>query len=155
MSRVARCTGSTSRAKRHAAVPTGLAAYLALAILRVASAGATTPVALVSAAHHAAPAPARASADPIIYSVSASPTVAHAGDSIKWDAHVSPNVVAVTARVAVYSFSLYRERFGHFGETFVIPKDVPPFFRGRYGVTITATTATGASTSRLIRLSFE
>ncbi len=81
--------------------------------------------------------------------------MAHAGDSVVWDAHVSQNVVTVTARVAVYTFSLYPLRYGHFGETFAIPKDVPPFFHGNYGVTITATTASGASTSRNIALSFQ
>ena len=107
------------------------------------------------AATPAPPAPAATPSEPIIYSVSASPRIAHAGDSVKWDAKVSPNVVSVTARVAVYTFTLYPVRYGHFGEVFLIPKDVPPFFRGNYGVTVTATTASGAATSRMISLTFE
>ena len=83
------------------------------------------------------------------------PRVAHAGDRVKWDARVSPDVVTVTARVAVYTFSLYLVRHGHFGETFRIPKDVPPFFHGNYSVTITATTASGATAQRSVALIFE
>lgn len=92
---------------------------------------------------------------PKIYSVNATPKIAHAGDSVIWDAHVSPDVVTVTARVAVYSFSLYPTHSGHFGEIFSIPKDVPPFFRGNYSVTVTATNANGESASRSIALTFE
>ncbi len=99
----------------------------------------------------AAPAPP----GPKIYSVSATPHVAHAGDAVKWDAHVSPDVVAVTARVAVYTFSLYPVRSGHFGEVFRIPRDVPPFFHGNYSVTVTATNANGDSVSRSIALRFQ
>jgi hypothetical protein len=46
-------------------------------------------------------------------------------------------------------------RYGHFGETLKIPKDVPAIFHGRYGVTITATSKTGATASRGISLLFE
>jgi hypothetical protein len=99
----------------------------------------------------AAPAPP----GPKIYSVSATPHVAHAGDSVKWDAHVSPDVVSVTARVAVYTFSLYPVRSGHFGEVFRIPRDVPPFFHGNYSVTVTASNANGDSVSRSIALRFQ
>jgi len=92
---------------------------------------------------------------PKIYSVNARPSIAHAGDSVIWDARVSPDVVTVTARVAVYSFSLYPTHAGHFGEIFSIPKDVPPFFHGNYSVTITATNANGESASRSIALKFQ
>jgi hypothetical protein len=102
-------------------------------------------------AAHAEPTPR----GPKIYSVSATPQVAHAGDAVKWDAHVSPDVVSVTARVAVYTFSLYPVRYGHFGEVFRIPKDVPPFFHGNYSVTLTATNANGDSASRSIALRFQ
>jgi hypothetical protein len=92
---------------------------------------------------------------PTIYSVSATPRIAHAGDSVKWDAHVSLDVVTVTARVAVYTFSLYPTHSGHFGEVFSIPRDVPPFFHGNYSVTLTATSANGQTASRSIALRFE
>ncbi len=98
---------------------------------------------------------APAALGPKIYSVSATPRIAHAGDSVKWDAHVSPDVVSVTARVAVYTFSLYPVRDGHFGEVFRIPRDVPPFFHGNYSVTVTATNANGDSVSRSIALRFQ
>ena len=109
------------------------------------------PIALACALLGATP----ATHGPKIYSVSATPKIAHAGDSVKWDAHVSPDVVTVTARVAVYSFSLYPTHSGHFGEVFSIPKDVPPFFHGNYSVTLTATTAYGQTASRSIALRFE
>ncbi len=143
MSRAAQPEGSTPRWSRHSAG--GFAIALALGFSGLFLAPGLAPAA----------SPAPKSASPIIYSVRAWPAVAHAGDSVKWDAHVSSNVVTVTARVAVYTFSLYPVRAGHFGETFVIPKDVPPFFHGHYGVTITATTASGASASRSIGLSFQ
>jgi len=100
-------------------------------------------------------APASAPPGPKIYSVSATPRIAHAGDAVHWDAHVSLDVVTVTARVAVYTFSLYPVASGHFGEVFRIPRDVPPFFHGNYSVTITATNATGASATRSIALRFQ
>jgi hypothetical protein len=129
--------GSTLRAVTHSRVVRGGACAVALACGLVATARAST-----------APGPA-------IYSVSATPRVAHAGDAVKWDAHVSPDVVSVTARVAVYTFSLYPVRYCHFGEAFRIPKDVPAFFHGKYSVTVTATNAKGESASRSIALRFE
>ncbi len=105
----------------------------------------------VLGAAQATPAPA----GPKIYSVSATPKIAHAGDSVKWDAHVSLDVVSVTARVAVYTFSLYPTSSGHFGEVFRIPRDVPPFFHGNYSVTVTATNADGDSVSRSVALRFQ
>jgi hypothetical protein len=129
---------STDAGRVHAALralPALLALGLAVAAAEPARSEAASPV-------------------PTIYSVSVSPNVAHAGDAVKWDARVSRDVVSVTARVAVYSFSLYPVSRGHFGETFLIPKDVPPFFHGDYGITITAKTASGAQTSHYLTMSF-
>jgi len=82
---------------------------------------------------------------PAIYSVSASPTVARAGDTIVWNVRTSADVTAVSANATGFTIPLQRRGPGRFGTTFDIPSIVPPFFRGTYAIRIVARNAAGAT----------
>jgi hypothetical protein len=87
---------------------------------------------------------------PTIYSVSATPTVARAGDTIVWKVRTSNDVTSVNASATGFTIPLQRRAPGHFGTTFEIPAMMPPFFRGTYLIGIEARNAAGIkATSRL------
>jgi len=84
---------------------------------------------------------------PAIYSVSASPNVARAGDTIVWNVRTSADVTTVSANATGFTIPLQRQGPGRFGTTFEIPSIVPPFFRGTYAVRIVARNAAGVTTT--------
>jgi hypothetical protein len=125
-----------------------------------ASAPTSRPAANEAAPASAATAPASAAsaatpADPAILSASALPAVVHEGDTVTWDVHTTRDVVAVEVHVQLASFTLQRDRPGHFGLAFHVPAGVSPLFHGTYSVELTARTSAGASAKRTLKLRFE
>jgi len=86
---------------------------------------------------------ARASAAPRIVSIATSPEVVHAGDTVRWDVRTTPDVSAVTAKVAAYGFTFVRVAAGHFTLAFAIPQTVPFFFHGDYHLAVVAAAPAG------------
>jgi hypothetical protein len=87
---------------------------------------------------------------PAIYSVSARPKVARAGDTIVWKVRTSNDVTAVNASAIGFTFPLRRLAPGRFGTTLEIPAMMPALFRGTYQVGIEARNAAGIkATSQL------
>ena len=99
---------------------------------------------LASVPHVAATAQSRPySLVPAIYSVSATPKVARAGDTIVWKVRTSNDVTSVSASATGFTIPLQRQAPGRFGTTFEIPAMMPPFFRGTYLIGIDARNAAG------------
>jgi hypothetical protein len=121
----------------------------------------STPAPPASSARVAPPIEVQASATPItpplaaIYSASATPRVAHAGDTIVWNVRTSRAIASVTAKSAGFTIPLEKRGPGVFGLSFVIPPQTPSFFHGTYAVTLEARTATGASATSQLSLKIE
>ena len=99
--------------------------------------------------------PSPAATGPRIVSVSATPSVVHDGDTVHWDVRTSPDVVAVSAKVATYGFNLQRSGPGHFTLGFAIPHGVPFFFHRTYTLDVVARDAAGATANTTISLAFQ
>lgn len=140
------CSHSTS-APRRTAAPLPIATQRPAEAPRVAPA---TPVRAnaTELAVRVTPSPEPTGA--VIYSASANPRIAHAGDEIVWSVRTSRAVSSVAAKSAGFTIPLEKRAPGVFGLAFRIPKEMPPLFRGTYAVTIEARTASGsAATSQL------
>lgn len=87
-----------------------------------------------------------------IYLVSATPRIAHAGETIVWKVRTSLDVRTVTASVTGFAIPLQRLGPGRFETTFQLPPAMPPIFRGTYDVTIEARKAAGAKATSHISL---
>jgi len=136
------------------ATPAGIAARpapsaVAAAIAAGSRAGkrASTPV--------ARPRATTAPTGPQILSVSATPSVIHAGQSVAWDVRTTSDIVSVSANVTAYHLPLQRTEPGHFVLNFTIPSNVPGFFHGTYSLDVRGETASGASADRYVSLVFE
>ncbi len=102
----------------------------------------------------ATPAPATPSA-PQILSLSVTPSVVHAGGSVAFDARTTPDIANVTAFVSAYTLPFTRTAAGRFALAFAIPASVPGVFHGTYTMNVVARSASGASTSRTIAVTFQ
>jgi hypothetical protein len=92
---------------------------------------------------------------PAIYSVSATPKIARAGDTIVWNVRTSGDVTAVDAKATGFTIPLARQGPGRFSTAFVIPGAMPPIFRGTYNVEIEARTASGKKARSQLSLRIE
>ena len=92
---------------------------------------------------------------PLIESLSATPAVVRGGDTVSWNVRTTPDVVAVSARVNIYTVQLQRAAAGRFGVSFRVPSDVPPFFHGRYTVVVTARTQSGETAQGSFVMDFQ
>ncbi len=99
-----------------------------------------------------APRPLVARFGPAIYSVSATPTIARAGDTIVWNVRTSSDVSTVTASVTGFAIPLQRRGPGRFEAAFELPAAMPPIFHGTYRVAIEARNAVGAKATSHISL---
>ncbi|MGH7748675.1 MAG: hypothetical protein ACREQ5_28530, partial [Candidatus Dormibacteria bacterium] len=108
------------------------------------------PLAAASAGGHPAPA-----SGPRIFALAASRAVVHNGQSVAWQAHTSPDVVGVVAKVALYSLPFTREGIGRFDLRVAIPSSVPWFFHRRYTLEVIARSADGRTVSRTTSIDFE
>ncbi len=79
----------------------------------------------------------------------------HAGESITFLVHTSPDVATVTATVSAYSLPLVRTAPGRFALTFAIPQNVPFFFHGTYAMNMIAREKSGSSASRTVDVTFQ
>jgi hypothetical protein len=103
----------------------------------------------------ASPAPLPSPSGPTIYSVSATPRIVHAGDSISFSAHTSSDIVKVTAFVSAYTLPFTRTSSGVFTLAFSIPAHVPWFFHGTYSLNVVARSQQGTSVSRSVPVTFQ
>jgi hypothetical protein len=104
------------------------------------------------------PAPAQVQATPSgpqIYSVHATPSIVHSGDSVVWDVRTTPDVVSVDVQVSLYALQMVKQSAGHFALNFAIPSSVPWFFHGTYDLDVRAHTQSGEVAHRSISLTFE
>lgn len=92
---------------------------------------------------------------PQIYSVHATPSVVHGGDSVVWDVRTTPDVVSVDARVSLYALQMVKQSAGHFALSFAVPSGTPWFFHGTYDLDVRAHTESGEVAHRSISLIFE
>ncbi len=99
--------------------------------------------------------PSPAPIGPRFVSVSATPSVVHDGDTVRWDVRTTSDVVAVSAHVATYGFALQRSGPGHFTLGFQIPKGVPFFFHRTYNLDVVARDRAGATANTTIALEFQ
>jgi hypothetical protein len=101
------------------------------------------------------PAPSPLATGPQIYSLSATPTVVHAGQQVSFSARTTDDIASVTAFVSAYSLPFTRTSPGRFALAFAVPANVPGFFRGTYAMNVVARSAQGASVSRSISITFQ
>ena len=96
-----------------------------------------------------------ATIDPQIFSVSVTPGVVHAGQSVSFSARTSTDVATVTGTVTAYTLHFTREAPGRFALSFAIPTSVPGFFHGTYAMNVTARASGGSSATRSVSVTFQ
>jgi hypothetical protein len=108
------------------------------------------------AARMPAPTPAPTTpSGPQIYSVHATPSIVHGGESVVWDVRTTPDVVSVDAQVSLYALQMEKQSAGHFALSFAVPSNVPWFFHGTYDLDVRAHSESGEVAHRSISLTFE
>lgn len=100
-------------------------------------------------------APPTAPAGPRFISLSATPSVVHAGQAVSFAARTSTDIATVTAFASAYTLPFTQAAPGLFVLAFTIPSGAPGFFHGTYALNVVAKTARGASVSRSISVTFE
>lgn len=109
-----------------------------------AAQGEAPPAGAPPAAASASVAPPIAAPDsaPVIVSVSLTPTVVQAGQTVSGTVITSSNVASVEARIGGYAASLTKTGVGEFHLTYPVP-NLPPLLRRRYAVEVTARNTRG------------